>query len=469
MSDTARLFGTNGVRGVINEDMTIDLVLQLGKSIGKHFSTVAPEGSDVSVALATDTRVSGDMIKSAVSSGLMATGCRVLDLGIVPTPAIQFYVKTHDDVVGGVMITASHNPPQFNGIKCIDGDGTEMARENEMTIEGYYETQIPCNPWNAIGSLEQVTGAGEAYVEAVIAHVDAAEIRKAGLTAVVDCANGAAYQTTPLLLKKLGVRAVTLNANAQGEFPGHPSEPTEDHLRDMLRLTKDVGADLGIAHDGDADRAVFATAEGNFVSGDKSLTLIAKTMVNAHPGCTVVTPVSSSSMVEEVVKENGGDLIYTAVGSPIVARRMMAEGAPFGGEENGGLIFADHQYCRDGAMTIARMLECIVRFGPLQEQIDALPKFYVDKRKIECPNNRKNDLITNMTEVFSSRGQADTTDGLKVTFPDGGWVLMRPSGTEPIFRIYSESKDPALAESRGAEAEKVAQEIMERIRGSQPS
>ena len=168
-------------------------------------------------------------------------------------------------------------------------------------------------------------------------------------------------------------------------------------------------------------------------------------------------------MVEEVVKANGGNLIYTAVGSPIVARRMMAEGAPFGGEENGGLIFADHQYCRDGAMTIARMLECIVRFGPLQAQIDSLPRYYVDKRKIECPNNRKNDLITHMKEEYGSLGKADTTDGLKVTFDDGGWVLMRPSGTEPIFRIYSESKDEGLAAERGAEAEAAALRIMSGI------
>ena len=450
----ARLFGTNGVRGVVNEDMTTDLALQLGKAIGRFFGGA--------VAIATDTRVSGDMLKSAVSAGLMATGCRVLDLGIVPTPAIQYYVKTHD-VAGGVMITASHNPPKFNGIKCIDGDGTEMPREKEEVIEGYYEEDIPCRQWNAIGTMEEVRGAGEAYIDAVLTHVDVAAIKAAGLTAVLDCANGAAYQTTPLLLKKLGVRAVTLNADAQGEFPGHPSEPTEENLRDMLRLTRDVGADLGIAHDGDADRAVFATEEGNFVSGDKSLTLIARTVVASKGGCSVVTPVSSTSMVEEVVKANGGNLIYTAVGSPIVARRMMAEGAPFGGEENGGLIFADHQYCRDGAMTIARMLECIVRFGPLQAQIDSLPRYYVDKRKIECPNNRKNDLITHMKEEYGSLGKADTTDGLKVTFDDGGWVLMRPSGTEPIFRIYSESKDEDLAAERGAEAEAAALRIMSGI------
>lgn len=448
-----RLFGTNGVRGVVNEDMNTDLALQMGKAIGKFFSGT--------VAIATDTRVSADMIKAAVSSGLMAMGCTVRDLGVVPTPAIQYHVKTNDDVVGGVMITASHNPPKFNGIKCIDGDGTEMPREKEEEIEVLYASEIPCLSWNEIGSLEAYDRAGEDYIDAVISHVDVAAIKKAKLTAVVDCANGAACETTPLLMKKLGVRAITLNSDMQGEFPGHNSEPTAENLKDLLFLTKATGADLGVAHDGDADRAVFATNDGEFVPGDKSLALIAKTTVMNDNGGIIVTPVSSSSMVQEVVEKAGGKLIYTAVGSPVVARRMMAEGSKFGGEENGGLIFADHQYCRDGAMTIARMIESIVRYGPLVKQLQELPVYYTDKRKIECPNSRKTDLIENMKNRFSAGNKVDLTDGIKILFSDGGWVLMRPSGTEPIFRIYSESKKKELAESRCAEFEAAAQEFMD--------
>ena len=448
-----RLFGTNGVRGVVNEDMNTDLALQMGKAIGKFFGGT--------VAIATDTRVSGDMIKSAVSAGLMAMGCTVRDLGTVPTPAIQYHVKTDDDVSGGVMITASHNPPKFNGIKCIDSDGTEMPREKEEEIEVLYASEIPTLPWNEIGSIEKYDNAGEDYVEAVLTHVDVAAIKKAKLTAVVDCANGAACHTTPLLLKKLGVRAITLNADMQGEFPGHNSEPTAENLKDLLFLTKATGADLGVAHDGDADRAVFATNDGEFVPGDKSLALVAKSTVMEKKGTVIVTPVSTSSMVEEVVANSGGKLIYTAVGSPVVARRMMAEGSPFGGEENGGLIFAEHQYCRDGAMTIAKIIEAIVKHGPLLKQIQELPVYYTDKRKIDCPNKRKSDLIKFMKDRYSSGNRVDLTDGIKILFSDGGWVLMRPSGTEPIFRIYSESKNKALAESRGTEFESAAKEFME--------
>ena len=450
-----RMFGTNGVRGVVNEDMNTDLALQMGKAIGKFFGG--------KVAIATDTRVSGDMIKSAVCAGLMAVGCDVRDLGIVPTPAIQYHVKTSDRIVGGIMITASHNPPQFNGIKCIDFDGTEMPREKEEKIEILYSGNIECKPWNGIGVLETYEGAGEEYIDAVLSHVDVDLIRKAKLTAVVDCANGAAYQTTPLLMKKLGVRAITLNADAQGEFPGHPSEPTEDNLADLIALTGSVKADVGIAHDGDADRAVFIARKGKkgyYMPGDKSLAIVAKTIVTDLGGGQVVTPVSSSSMVEEVVKAAGGSLIYTAVGSPIVARRMMKEGSVFGGEENGGLIFADHQYCRDGAMTIAKILEGIVKYGPLYDQVEALPVYYVEKRKIECPNHRKDGLIEYMKDTYSVGNKVDTTDGLKILYDDGGWVLLRPSGTEPIFRIYSESKDENLAKDRAIEFEKVANDFV---------
>ena len=441
-----KLFGTNGVRGVVNEDMTADMALQVGKAMGRYMRG--------QVAIATDTRVSAEMIRSAVSAGLMAVGCKVLDLGMIPTPAIQYFVKTHEYVSGGVMITASHNPPQFNGIKCIASDGTEMHKYGEDKIEALYAQAIPSNLWNTIGSIEKVIGAADSYIDAVISHVDSNEIRHSGLKVVLDCANGAACRTTPLLLKKLGVVAVTLNADPQGEFPGHPSEPTEENLQNLVMLTKSIKADLGIAHDGDADRTVFVSQKGKYISGDKSLALISKNELSEKKSGVIVTPVSSSSMVEEVVKEAGGTIIYTAVGSPIVTRKMMEVDAIFGGEENGGLIFPEHQFCRDGAMTVAKMLECIVKYGPLQKQIDALPVYYVDKRRVPCPDDKKETLLAMMKALYNEN-RVDATDGLKIFFDDG-WVLVRPSGTEPIFRIFSESKDENVATERGQKFEDIA-------------
>lgn len=432
-----QLFGTNGIRGVINQDMTSELALQMGKAIG-----TAMKGT---IAIATDTRISADMIKTAVSSGIMAVGVNILDLGVLPTPAIQFYVKTHDEINGGVMITASHNPPQFNGIKCISSDGTETSRTEEQEIEELYSTEIFCQPWNNIGSVEIIRGAGEEYVDAILAKTDVEAIRNANLKVCLDCANGAAVQTSPLLLKKLNVRAITINGNAQGEFPGHPSEPTEENLQDLMTLTKSTKSNLGIAHDGDADRCIFISDDGKFVSGDKSLALISRHILSEKNG-KVVTPVSSSKMVEEVVQNAGGILKYTAVGSPIVSRKMIEYEAIFGGEENGGLIFPEHQYCRDGGMTIAKMLELIVKNGSLKSQVSKLPVYYTEKRKIECHKDKR-DLIIDYLALNSNGAILDHTDGLKLTFDDG-WVLARPSGTEPIFRIYSESQDKDVAIKR---------------------
>lgn len=434
----ARMFGTNGVRGVVNQDMTAELALQMGKAIGTVFGKV--------VAIATDTRVSSDMIKYAVSSGLMFTGCDVRDLGVVPTPALQYYVKNRSDVTGGVMITASHNPPEFNGIKCVSPDGTEASRAEEELVEECYETEISSVPWEAIGHMEKIVNAGEEYIDAVISLVDVNTIREANLQVCLDCANGAACGTSPQLLKKLGVRAITLNSNPQGEFPGHLSEPTEDNLADLKKLTRSTGSNLGIAHDGDADRCVFVTSEGEFVSGDKSLALMAKYILSEKDG-KVYTPVSSSAMVEEVVVETGGILKYTAVGSPTVARKMIENGAIFGGEENGGLIFPEMQYCRDGAMSIAKMLECIAVSGPLETQLSELPVYHTYKLKVACPNELKEELMAAMAEFGSDAMNQDNTDGLKLNYEDG-WVLIRPSGTEPIYRIYSESKDDTVAKDR---------------------
>lgn len=444
------MFGTNGVRGVVNDSMTSDLALQMGKAIGSVMGGI--------VAVATDTRLSADMIKTALCSGLMSVGVKVLDLGVVPTPAIQYYVKTHDEIRGGVMITASHNPPQFNGIKCISPDGTEASRADEESVEEMYATDIPCVPWDKIGSVIEVNNAGEHYVDAVISKVDSKAIREANLKVCLDCANGAACETSPLLLKKLNVRAITINGNPQGEFPGHPSEPTEENLKDLMMLTKSTKSDLGIAHDGDADRCIFITGDGKFVNGDKSLALISKYILSSKKG-KIVTPISSSSLVEEVVEDSGGILKYTAVGSPVVARKMMEYEAVFGGEENGGLIFPEMQYCRDAAMTMAKMLECVVKTGRLGVQVAALPVYYTEKRKISCPNIVKKPIMDYL-ERISGNLNLDLTDGLKINFDDG-WVLARPSGTEPIFRIYSESKDAGVAKSRATEYEMLIMDFLD--------
>ena len=444
----SNLFGINGVRGVVNETLTSDVALKLGRAVGRYY--------DGSVAVAMDTRVTGDMIKSAVVAGLLAEGCDVFDLGIVPVPAVQYFVKTHDDLLGGIMVTASHNTAEYNGIKCITSTGDELGDAGKKKIEENYDSDMPSHA-NRIGNVTNIMRAGEEYVNAILDDVLVSDIKRSRLRVVVDCANGATSYTTPMLLQRLGVYTVTLNANPQGEFPGRPSEPTEENLSDVIALIKAAGADLGVAHDLDGDRVAFITSEGKFIEGDIALAIMAKYMLSGKKG-KVVTPVSTSSVVEDVVKENGGELVYTAVGSPVVAKRMREEGAVFGGEESGGMIFPKFQYCRDPALAIVKMLECIIKDGPLQEQIDKLPVHYMEKRDIPCPESKKEALLEHIEENCTE-GKTETIDGIKVFFDDG-WVLARPSGTENKFRIFSESIDPDIAAARAEEFEVDAKEFL---------
>ncbi|NYT11137.1 MAG: phosphoglucosamine mutase [Methanomassiliicoccales archaeon] len=444
-----RLFGTNGVRGVVNEDMNICLAMELGQAIGEFM------GGEV--AIGTDTRTSAQMIKSAVSSGLMAAGADVVDLGVVPTPALQYFIKT-SEAHGGVMITASHNPPEFNGIKCVDADGTEMPREKEELIEAlYFEKRFHHRGWREVGSIIPSADAIRQYSNAILSLVDVDAIRKANLSVVLDCANGAGSLCAPNLLEAMGVRAVTLNCNPQGTFPGHPSEPTPDHLGDLISLVRETDADLGIAQDGDADRAIFVDEKGNYLYGDKSLSILAMTAVREKGG-TVVTPVSSSSCVEDVVRREGGEVVYTKVGAPIVARKMIEIGATFGGEENGGLIFPEHQYCRDAAMTTAKMLEILSTQGTLSELVKQVPVYHLDKRKVKCPNELKQQVLGTIASMESDR-RVDQTDGLKIYFDDG-WTLVRLSGTEPIVRIYSEGITRESARDRGENYERLVRDLI---------
>ncbi|MFW6142013.1 MAG: phosphoglucosamine mutase [Candidatus Saliniplasma sp.] len=448
-----KLFGTNGVRGIVNQDMTVDLALRLGKAIG----TWLEQGT---VAIGTDTRLSNQMLKNAVCSALNAAGCDVIDLGEAPTPAIQMYTRDNTDL--GIAITASHNPPQFNGIKCIDSDGTELIRWKEEEIEKLYFTKkFDLAEWSKVGEIRSDDATG-AYMDAVKSKVDRSIIEEANLKVIVDCANGAGCYSTPYILKDLGCDVITLNAQPDGTFPGHESEPTEKNLRDLIRLVKETDADIGIANDGDADRAIFIDENGRYLHGDKTLTLMAKTVVQENKGGTVVTPVSSSTSVEDVVKDAGGELIYTRVGSPIVAREMIEKGALFGGEENGGLIFAEHQYCRDAGLTAAKIVEMVATKGPLSKQVDELPSYALDKRGVSCPDEMKDELIKQLKKRFEKE-DLDDTDGLKIYY-ENGWVLIRPSGTEPKYRVYSQAKEKDTAEALGRKHQKIVKNVLKKIR-----
>ncbi len=430
MDSNKRLFGTNGIRGIPNQDLSAEFAMDIGKAIGTYF--------DGSIVIGRDTRSTGEMIKSSVTAGILSTGNSVTDLGILPTPAIQYYAKIHG--MYGVVITASHNPPMYNGIKAISNDGTELDRKDEIKIEDiYWQRNFKKVEWDRIGNYSYVNDAIDLYINSVISKVDGDAIKKRGFRVLADPGNGAAYFSTPYLLSRLGCSVVTLNANPDGKFTSRNAEPKPENLGNLIDLMKTGKFDLGIAHDGDADRAVFVDEKGNFIDGDKSLSLIVKNV--AKKGDKVVTPISSSDAILEICREKGAELIRTRVGAPVVARAMIDNGAVIGGEENGGVIYGKHQYCRDGAMTVSLMLESMAKSGKkVSELISELPQYYMEKLQIE----RKIDWEIIKKNLVKSV-KADETDGVKIE-EKNGWVLIRPSGTENIIRIYGESKDKKAAE-----------------------
>ncbi len=427
-----RLFGTNGVRGIVNEDLSIELALKLGKSIGSYF-----QGN---IIIATDTRSSNEMIKDAVIAGLLSTGCNVFDAKIAPSPALQYYVK-NSDADAGVIVTASHNPPEFNGIKVIDKDGMELSRNKEKEIEKiFFNERFVKAAWNEIGKVYDIDIL-DFYIEGILSLSNTEKIKEKEYRVVLDCGNGAACFTMPYLINQVA-NVITINAQPDGNFPGRNPEPSIENIKDLMKIVKAVDADIGIAYDGDADRAIFVDENGEYVYGDKSLALVAGYIVEGKRG-KVVTPVSTSSCVEEYVKAKGGEVVYTKVGAPIVARKMKEINAVFGGEENGGLIFPEHQFCRDGGMASIAILELMAnKEKGLSELIKEIPHYFLVKTKVKCDN--KKEIIERLKSEIKG-DKIDYTDGIKVYFEDG-WVLIRPSGTEPIIRIYAESKNKENAE-----------------------
>ena len=490
MSEYPILFGTNGIRCIVNQEMTTDLAMNIGKACGTYIMRNAECGMRNSecgirnsergtqnvergtwngergtrnyICVGVDTRTSNIMLKNALLSGIVSTGVNIIDFGIIATPALQYAVKKLKYDMG-VLITASHNPPEFNGIKCVSNDGSEFTRSQEEVIEKLYHTKefVQCS-WDRIGTIEQSDIARKLYIEGVKEHVNSELIKSKKFKILLDCSNGASCYTSPYLFEQLGCEVTTLNAHPDGTFPGHLSEPTPENLANTIKIMKSYQCDVCIVHDGDADRTVFIDEKGTYIPGEKSMALIAKYLTKKHSGGTVVTPISTSSIVETAIKPYNGKIIYTQVGSPTIARVMKESRAIFGGEENGGLIFPEHQYTRDGAMTGAMLLEILASESkPLSELISELPNYTLIKTKVHCPNEMKNIIIEKAKEYYKEQ-ELNTLDGVKIFFDDA-WILIRMSGTEPLCRIFAESKNAERAKKLCEETKKMVMEWMTQI------
>jgi phosphomannomutase/phosphoglucomutase len=448
-----KLFGTDGVRGIINQDMNPDLALRLAKAIGTYF------GKGSKVLVGRDVRSGGDMLVKAVESGLLSVGVKVFDGGMAPTPALQYAAKTlgYD---GAVIVTASHNPPEYNGIKVVASDGIEVEREAEEEIERiFFENRFNTTSWSeSYGEVKKEDRVVETYVNGILSHVDVAKVRSKNYRVLIDPANSVGAITSPLVAKALASKVYTINGHLDPLFPARVPEPTFESLAETSNVVKALKPDLAVAHDGDADRAIFMDENGTVHWGDRSGTLLSYWSHVKNPNLPkrVFTAVSSSSLVEEYLSKYGIEVEWLKVGSVGIARELYKKGGVAGFEENGGFMYPPHQYVRDGAMSMALMLELMANENEkLSSLFSRLPKYYLVKTKVPLKGD-VNKAYEAVKSSFSAK-KVITIDGVKV-ISDDFWFLVRKSGTEPIIRVFVEAKDENRAKEIANELVKLVGE-----------
>ncbi|MCL2549649.1 MAG: phosphoglucosamine mutase [Methanimicrococcus sp.] len=444
------LFGTNGVRGIANKELTPEIALDLARSLGTLLRE--RKGAAPKIIIGSDTRISGQMLQNAAVSGLLSCGAAVTDIGIVPTPALQYYIKQHPDADAGIVITASHNPREYNGIKMIAGDGIEFSKDDEKAIEAiYFSKKFYTADWSETGCLLRDENCNEEYIAGILEATDRKAIEKRLFKVVTDTGNGAGSLTLPDLMSRLGCRVLSIGAQPDGKFPWRNPEPLPEALTEMSAVIRHSNADLGIAHDGDADRAVFMDENGDFIDEEVMLAAIEKYVLQKEKG-PVVTTVATSRRFTDIAEDAQVQIYYTPVGSVDVGRKMAEVNAVYGGEGNGGMIFARHQTCRDGAMAAAVVLEFLAKSGMKASELKkTVPDYCNEKTKIKLQNSDAGKAMAEISEKMVRDKKeigyqsAETIDGLKLHFKNG-WLLIRPSGTEPIIRIAAEAKSKEEAE-----------------------
>lgn len=452
-----RLFGTNGIRGIIGQDFTPIFIAKIGQAIGTYFS-------GKSILIAKDARTSSDFIANIIKACLVASGCEVYDLGYTPTPVMQYLVK-REKFDGGVMITASHNPPEYNGIKVIGPNGIEIPRREEEKIENmFWEEKFSLASYDHVGKVHNVEYLTKNYIDDVISRVNIDKIRRSNFKIIIDCANSVASTIVPEVLRKVGVKFVSINANLDGTFPGRLPEPIPETLKDTISMTMHSGAHFGVAYDGDVDRAIFITREGEVLWGDRSGALLTMHLAEKEKKSNiVVTPVSSSVLVEEVLSNYGLKIEWTPVGSIHVSYKILETNALTGFEENGGFLYPKHHPVRDGIMTTILMLEYLAESKKtLTEAYRELPRYHPVKTKVKLEDRGKvSKIIEEIARKFESYRQV-RIDGVKV-FLDNGWFLIRPSGTEALIRIFVEHKEKKEAENLANSLVNLVKELIKTI------
>lgn len=422
-------FGTSGIRGPWGDAVTPQLALALGRAVGHDHPRVV---------VARDARTSGPPLERALVAGLLDQGATAALAGIASTPALAHGARDHD---AGIVLTASHNPPGDGGVKLWQPTGQAFDEPLRERVIALLTDPPPSRPWDQVGTTLPAPDLARQHVEAILDHVTARDL---GLRVALDGGHGPAGHETAAILREMGCDVVTLHAQVDGTFPGRASEPTRANLQDLRRLLAQGGFDLGLAHDGDGDRLVALTAEAELVPGDQLLVLLARHLDARR----VAVPVDASLVVDDALPD--ATVHRTPVGDVHVAEALARHDADLGGEASGSWILPGLSLAPDGPHAAARVAALAAQ-RPLRERLRELPATALERRTYPLPDDAKPHAMAALEPSLASLGDASSLDGVRVT-TDAGWVLVRPSGTEPKLRLTAEARtrdalDPLLQEA----------------------
>ena len=425
----------SGVRGVVGQSLTPKLLTRFAQAFGTH------TGSGT-IVIGRDPRTSGEMVKHAVVSGLLSTGSRVVDIGMCPVPTVQLQVR-HRRAQGGIAITASHNPAEWNALKFIGSSGLFLdAGQARELLDIYHQGEYTKVGGAELRTVEEVEGATDLHIKAILDVLGPLPKTQKKLRVVLDSCNGAGSIVGPKLIEALGAEVVRLNTSPDGSFP-RPAEPVPENLGDLCGAVKEHHADVGFAQDMDADRLAIVSEQGEPIGEDYTLVLATLYVLGREKG-PVVANLSTTSAVADIAKRFDCPVFFTKIGEVNVTGAMQQHRAVIGGEGNGGVIYPRINFARDSLVGIALVLHLLAESGKsVTELLSDIPRYSVVKEKMVCPSDRIAGVLRTVRQEFAEY-QMDTRDGVKVMTTDG-WLLVRGSNTEPIIRIVAEAKSDERA------------------------
>jgi phosphomannomutase/phosphoglucomutase len=451
---TRRLFGTSGIRGIVNQDLSPDFCRQVALAIG----TTLPVAS--TVCIGTDTRISRDIIKEAVIAGLRSCSINVVELGILPTPALALLTRELGFATG-IMVTASHNPPEFNGIKLFTENSLGYSQTQEAGIERiFFEKQFRNGER---GTLKHGRDMKQRYLSFIEGKLSPRELNHK-LKVVIDPGNGAASNFASYIFVQLGFDVVPVNDEPDGNFPGRSPEPKADTLQGTVDFLRHHNADLAICFDGDADRVVFCDKQG-FLGFNEPIAFISRLAVKRTDKKRVATTVETGTLLDLAVKDLGAEVIRGRVGDVPVAHLAHELDAALGVEQVGVYIFPELGYYPDSIFAALFLLSQLSDAREIRQFFQNIPRLYFEKARIVCPNELKESIMTRVNEkahIFNP-AEINTLDGLRLEFPDS-WMLIRASGTEPLIRVVSESTSQARTDELISKGKELVQGLVETSR-----